>query len=515
MKKLLFAMALGAILILALATTATADNGPHGGFNGSTEACASCHRAHSAISSDGFLLVASDVYSLCTSCHDGTGAYTNVVDGYYDTAIPGPDTHGKGSWAGGWGDAGYGLFGGGFVNARMLTDYGNASNEGGLANTTANAAADRNNSLTSWARMNAYDTSVASPLAVGRAATSNHDVSTAGRSGTVWGSGNINAGGTLANNWGAGTFTGATELECTSCHDPHGNAGKQWGSATGAPYPSYRILRFQPGGSNGFEVAGEVGAGAAFYWNTAQTWSAANGIAAGYVGQTVIPSVAGVQVPDTTVKWYSLNNNPALDRTVSSYSARYVPAAVNSPYVANFAGAGDYGGRYYAYKRPAVTAFNITATSRVACFDGTTMTANAADCAGGTGGTAFNNQAPHDVMGYWCATCHDRYLAPGLASRSTDSGDPGYHYRHRAGASGATLAGAGTYTCVDCHNAHGTAATASSALASNASYAGGSVLLKADNRAICLRCHAGAVNFFNVTTSPTAPIIVPVAAPGP
>ena len=38
MKKFLFALALGALLVLALATTVTADNGPHGGFNGSTDA---------------------------------------------------------------------------------------------------------------------------------------------------------------------------------------------------------------------------------------------------------------------------------------------------------------------------------------------------------------------------------------------------------------------------------------------------------------------------------------------
>jgi predicted CXXCH cytochrome family protein len=190
MKKLLLAVVLGLLFVAAFSTLALADNGPHGGFNGSTEACASCHRAHSAVSSDGFLLVQADVYTLCTSCHDGTGAYTNVVDGYYDTTIPGTDTHGKGSWvlpAGGWGNAGIGLFGGGFVNARMLTDFGNAANEAanGLANNTTNAAADQNASTTSWARMNAYDpNSVA--LATGRPVTSNHDVVTAARSGTVY-----------------------------------------------------------------------------------------------------------------------------------------------------------------------------------------------------------------------------------------------------------------------------------------------------------------------------------------
>ena len=180
MKKLLIALALGLIFVLALATTVLADNGPHGGFNGSTEACASCHRAHSAVSNDGFLLVASDVYTLCTNCHDGTGAYTNVVDGYYDTQVGDP---GKAAFAGGWGDSGHGLFACGFVNTRMLTDFGNASNEGGLANTTTNAGADQNTSLTSWARLNAYDTVTAAPL--GRATTSTHDVVTAARSGVV------------------------------------------------------------------------------------------------------------------------------------------------------------------------------------------------------------------------------------------------------------------------------------------------------------------------------------------
>jgi hypothetical protein len=136
------------------------------------------------------------------------------------------------------------------------------------------------------------------------------------------------------------------------------------------------------------------------------------------------------------------------------------------------------------------------------------MTATSTDCPGGAGGTAFNNQAPHDVLGYWCATCHDRYLAPGGASRTTDSGDLSYHFRHRSAASGATLAGTGTYTCVDCHNAHGTSATAN-ALSTSATYAADSALLKADNRAVCIRCHAGAINFFNTTTSPTAPMVLP------
>ena len=506
MKKILLAVVLGLLLVAAISTIALADNGPHGGFNGSTEACASCHRAHSAVSSDGFLLVANDVFTLCTNCHDGTGAYTNVVDGFYDTSVGDP---GKAAFPGGQGDANIGLFGGGFENVRMLTDYGNALNEGGLANPTTNAGGDQNTSLTSWARMNAYDTS-SGPLAIGRAVTSTHDVVTASRVGVVWGSGNINAGGTLGNNWGAVDFTGATELECTSCHDPHGNAGKQGGQSGGAPYPSYRLLRFTPAGSNGFEVAGEVGAGTANYWNTTQTWSPAVGTP--FAGTAVVPSTAGVLVPDRTIKWYSVNNDITRDPSLAAYRARSGPSAPEI-YVANFAGQGDYGGRYYAYRRPS-TAASLTPptppsdiSTYTSCPNGSGVPTNPVTACGAATGTAFNNSAPHDALGFWCSTCHDRYLAPGGASRTTDSGDPGYHFRHRAAATGATT-GTGTYTCVDCHNAHGTASTAN-ALAGSATYAGDSALLKADNRAICTRCHAAAVNFFNVSTSPTAPMIVP------
>lgn len=463
MKRLLFAVVLGLLLIAAFATTATADAGPHGKFNGSTEACASCHRAHSAASSDGFLLVTSDVYALCTSCHNGSGAYTNVVDGYFDTSTGDP---GKATWAattGTAGESGLGLFGGGFVNARMLTDYGDSPTAAPTTNTGANV----NSSTTAWALLNAYDSAQAAP--VGRAVTSHHVVN--GGAGTVWGSGPFQTSATSP--FGAGSMT----LDCTSCHDPHGNAGKD---PTGKSIPSYRLLRYTPSGSNGYEITASVGNGTAFAWNTA-----------------VVPSAAGVTVPDPTVKWYTPNNDVALDPSVASYRAR-----TGEIYVANFAGLGDYMGRYFAYQRPAAVAGVTGGTTYITC--GTPTTGSQTACAAASG-TAFNNVAAQDKLGFWCATCHDRYLAQGGVTRTTDTTDPGYHYRHRSQGNGTNL---GQYTCVSCHNAHGTVSQASP-LASSATYAGDSALLKADNRAICIRCHASAVNFFNTTTSPGASMVNP------
>lgn len=469
MKKVTMAIVIGLLLVAAVATLAQADNGPHGKFNGSTEACASCHRAHSANSANGMLLVASDEYALCTSCHDGYGALTNVVDGYYDTSAGAPF---KASLPSNQGDAGLGLFGGGFENTRMLTDYGTSP----TATVTTNAGPDINPSLTAWSILNHYDMNSTYPVA--RQTTSVHDVT--GGTGTVWGSGNWQA----SNVSPFGAQTGF-QLECTSCHDPHGNAGRQGGLQTGAPVPSYRLLRFTPSGSNGWEITGSgaFGPGTGFTWNT-----------------SVVPTTTGVLVPDVTPIWYTVNNDITLDPSLAAWRGRVNAGEI---FVAVFAGQGDYGGRYYGYKRPAATVTGATTGTVLSC--GNTPTVPGTPCAAATG-TAFNNQLPHDRLGNWCATCHDRYAAQGGVTRTADTGDPGYHYRHRSLTNSATV---GQYTCVDCHNAHGTSATAS-ALSSASSYATGSVLLKADNRAICVRCHAGAVNYFNVTTSPNAPMVLPI-----
>lgn len=87
------------VLVLFQPITARADAGPHGGFAANTDACAGCHRTHSA---QGPELLVTNVLALCLGCHDGSGAQTNVVQGTLTSS-------------------GKGLRGGGFTTALMDT----------------------------------------------------------------------------------------------------------------------------------------------------------------------------------------------------------------------------------------------------------------------------------------------------------------------------------------------------------------------------------------------------------
>ncbi len=161
MRKYIFVLVLAATLVLALASTASANGGPHGGYTATTDACAGCHRAHTATGPR--LLVATSTYALCMSCHGstGTGADTNVQDGF-------------------------------FLSTRSPSTVG-------TANTTDNA-----------------------PLLAGGfafyktiATTSKHDMTGAGNTNLAWGNG--------ATNRGVQVAITDTLFTCASCHDPHGS----------------------------------------------------------------------------------------------------------------------------------------------------------------------------------------------------------------------------------------------------------------------------------------------------
>ena len=116
----------------------------------------------------------------------------------------------------------------------------------------------------------------------------------------------------------------------------------------------------------------------------------------------------------------------------------------------------------------------------------------------------------------WCSTCHTRYYAPS-GSRSTNSGDPSYTYRHTAN-QGTTSTTSGTRNCIQCHVSHGSnvnmGSVSSSTQASTTGtppgnqgaglnpngtipqFPGGaqktSMLLRVDSRGTCRMCHQSA-----------------------
>jgi predicted CXXCH cytochrome family protein len=176
----------GLLLAALCAATALADGGPHvvslnNGTNPMGGTCGACHRAHTA-SGPNLINAASDT-ALCMTCHGpaGMGATTDVSDGVLNGTSQG-------------------LRGGGFSYALMDS---------------------------SWT------STVANP-AVSRPTTSAHQIDGV-TDVTMWGNGALgtpNAGTTVT-------------LECTSCHNPHGNG-------------NYRILKpipEQSGATGGINVA--------------------------------------------------------------------------------------------------------------------------------------------------------------------------------------------------------------------------------------------------------------------
>jgi predicted CXXCH cytochrome family protein len=452
MKKYLLAFLIGSLLVLALVTTAMADNGPHGSFTATTDACAGCHRVHSAQYGSNSLLK-TDPESLCLGCHDGSGAATNVEDGVYVVPL-------HSGWGSSEGTIGASLFGGGFENALMATAWSGA--------TTANPAFN----------------------AVSRPTTSHHNIGTAG---TIWGSGAVN------------TANGSMTLECTACHDPHGGAG--WNvynaqipnlpsTTTVAKVPSYRLLRWQPQGSGGFTPP-----------TSSVNWS---GGAFPSNGQSGNSAQTGWLVPDkfSGPEWYTIGTTGAFalgdynagnaDNVYKPTNFDYVPAAVNTAFFC-----AQCHDRYFNNSR-------LRNATDVSMFCGHPLNGTTPPY---TGSPLFLPYLPDaDGVAPWIHPVDSARCEPvvstttGLITGWGDNGDGGdqtYKYRHSSGdirlsMDGATSIGSGTSvsrSCVACHVAHGTAAQMTAFAASETLAANSSILLRMDNRSVCLRCHASNVNF--------------------
>ena len=214
MRRFALLLAGAAVWLFLLAIPAFADGGPHistlnngtgpGGLT--SDSCAGCHRAHTAQAA---YLLKEEVPGLCLSCHDsaGAGATTDVEGGLQYVPATGGERSGTTLGA---------LRAGGFKNAFIASDQGVK--------------------LAYW--RSATDVSFLPKVPVrsaSQAVTSKHMSLSSLASAKVWGNGALGAGTGVD---GAG---GTTTLNCTSCHNPHGNG-------------QYRILNKQPAGEGGDAV---------------------------------------------------------------------------------------------------------------------------------------------------------------------------------------------------------------------------------------------------------------------
>jgi len=201
----LLVLAATIVAVVLVPSVALANMGPHGGYISNTEACAGCHRAHTAPSSITWVGVgankatksalllsdATTVYQFCLACHDSTsqGADTNVIDGVYEGTL-----------------------------------YGNLSTSLNPTTTLLGGAFGREDP--NQAKGALYD-------GMNNKVTSTH--LTNGESWGAWGGGTLgsSATDTTSANGNAVELLGTGDkivMDCGTCHDPHGSS-------------NYRILK--------------------------------------------------------------------------------------------------------------------------------------------------------------------------------------------------------------------------------------------------------------------------------
>lgn len=211
MKKIAWILIAAAMIaVVAAPGVALASAGPHGGYITETEACAGCHRAHTAPSSitwtndvgeqrSALLLSdSSQTFEFCLTCHDSTsqGADTNVLDGVYEGTA-------------------FGSQGGDLLSGA----FGREDRVGGVPGV-----------------FDGHDNPV----------TSTHTMN--GQSWGAWGGGAMGSTSTVEATGNYPTLLGTGNkivMDCGTCHDPHGSS-------------NYRILK---DAVNGVPVGGYAGTG--------------------------------------------------------------------------------------------------------------------------------------------------------------------------------------------------------------------------------------------------------------
>ncbi len=193
LRRLLVLGTGSAVALLVGSAPAFADNGPHvsttnvGGTGvllskAGEGRCASCHRAHTAQSAY-LLKAAGGVEGLCYSCHGdgGTGATTDVQSGIAYGGVVGA------------------LRGGGFANAAI---------------DTAHASKDVSATPGTYGYLSSNQNI---PVLTKPVTTTSAHI---GGTGIMWGNGAISS---TANAGKDMSTAKSGQLECTSCHNPHGN----------------------------------------------------------------------------------------------------------------------------------------------------------------------------------------------------------------------------------------------------------------------------------------------------
>ncbi len=323
MRRFALLLAGGALWLFLAALPTLADGGPHamaqnsGSSTLTADGCAACHRAHTAkglyLLNDASASVSIDNY--CTTCHGagGTGATTDVMTGI-QYAVGTSTVRAVSPQLGA-------LRGGGFQQARI--DSSNA--------VRASYLSTRGTSFVS-------KVGVTTPTAVTSAHIALSGVTGLEPQNKVWGNGTTGAGPVV-------------DLECTTCHNPHGNG-------------QYRILRPVPA------LSATVGTFAAT--NTALTSVVADDAA----------NLAAVVSPGTDARNYTvIQANPLGGRyLLASQVAAGEPDTFTNT-------AGDYFHRKVPWN-------SISSTG--------TQDAPNGDA------TNFNSQ-----INTWCLQCHSRYLSTG------------------------------------------------------------------------------------------------------
>ncbi len=433
-RKLLLLLGVGALWLFVAALPAFADGGPHvmainNGTSGlSADTCAGCHRAHTATAAG---LLNNEQPDLCLDCHNGTKATTDVVDGVQY------ESQGGGTVAGA-------LRGGGFTYALI-----DSAHPARLSYTSSHGVGN-------IGHVQPLDVTSA-----GQAVTSTHE-----GSGTVWGNGDTGVGATV-------------DLECASCHNPHGNG-------------QYRILQTSPSltatAAGAFTV---TNSGGVEVQDTALLTSTTR-------NYTIRPSTNGYLnglVADTSGDYWRYHWDPtgAVDWTLTTADA---PSAdpMNTGWTSATQSYENSKGVQYSFRYP-------VNTTEIAQYNADLVAAGktADPITGATVPLAIDQSSLSNsggLMTAWCVQCHTRYdgvstvtgdaPAQSLSASSlvANSSDTTFHFKH-----GTTRVG-----CEQCHVSHGSNAAMTGGHSSTYADPSGATsndsrLLKVNNRGTCQLCH--------------------------